>query len=53
MDKLKIDFWYGDSFKDIVSAGCFFCPGGYYRGNVYNKDGKAIGDYTETGKNKQ
>ena len=45
---LKIDFWYGNSRKDICSADCYFYPNnGYYAGNVYDKDGKAIGDYTE------
>ena len=44
---LNIDFWYGDSEKDIAAADCFFYPNsGHYAGNIYNKDGKAIGDFT-------
>lgn len=49
MENLKIDFWFNNSVKDIAGADCFFYPnGGYYAGNVYDRNGKAIGDYTET-----
>ena len=42
-----IDFWYGDSKKDIVKVDCYFYPNdGVYRGNIYNKDNKIIGDFT-------
>ena len=46
MNELKIDFWYGNSFEDIARADCYFCDGAY-RGNVYDTNGKAIGDYAE------
>lgn len=43
-----IDFWYGNTKSDIAYADCFFYPNnGYYSGNVYDKNGKPIGDYTE------
>lgn len=43
-----IDFWYGNTNNDVAYADCFFCPNsGTYAGNVYDKNGKAIGDYTE------
>lgn len=42
---MKIDYWYKDD-KEIAAADCFFYPNsGEYRGNVYNKDGRIIGDY--------
>lgn len=44
---MKIDMWYGDSAIAIAGADCFFYPNsGEYRGNIYNNNGKAIGDYT-------
>lgn len=44
---IKFDFWHGESEKDIAAADCFFYPNsGHYAGNIYNKDGKAIGDFT-------
>lgn len=47
MNELNIDFWYGNRFDDIAKVDCFFCNG-LYLGNVYDKNGKAIGDYTES-----
>lgn len=45
---MKIDFWYKDD-RQIAFVDCFFYPNdGLYRGNIYNKDGKAIGDYAES-----
>ena len=45
---MKIDYWYKED-KKAVAADCFFYPNeGKYRGNVYNKDGRMIGDYTAT-----
>ena len=42
---MKIDFWYGED--EIAYADCYFYPNeGEYRGNVYNADGRIIGDYT-------
>lgn len=44
---IKFDFWYNDTKKDIVYIDCLFYPNtGEYRGNMYNKDLKIIGDYT-------
>lgn len=41
---MKIDIWYQN--ESVSFADCFFYPNsGEYRGNLYNKDGKAIGDY--------
>lgn len=41
---LKIDKWYKD--EKIARADCFFYPNvGIYRGNLFNRDGKVIGDY--------
>lgn len=43
---MKIDFWYGNTKKDIAAVDCFFYDNDcIYRGNVYDKTGKAIGDY--------
>ena len=42
---MKIDLWYEN--EKIVFADCFFYPNcGEYRGNLYNENGKAIGDYS-------
>lgn len=42
---MKIDLWH--TGEKIEFADCFFYPeSGEYRGNLYNADGKAIGDYT-------
>ena len=44
-----IDFWYGNTREEIADVDCFFYPNvGVYRGNVYDKDGKPIGDYEES-----
>ena len=44
---LKIDKWYKD--EKIFRADCFFYPNdGTYRGNLYNLDGRIIGDYYGT-----
>ena len=44
---IKFDFWHGESEKDIAGADCYFYPNsGHYAGNIYNKDGDIIGDYT-------
>ena len=41
------DFWYGDSQKDVAFATCTFYPNnGEYRGNLFDKNGRIIGDYT-------
>ena len=42
---MNIDLWYKN--EKIASADCFFCPyDGIYRGNLYNKSGKIVGDYS-------
>ena len=41
---MKIDKWYEG--EQIAGADCFFYPNeGVYRGNVYNAEGRMIGDY--------
>ena len=41
---MTIDYWYND--HNIAYIDCFFYPSSCeYRGNIYNKGGKAIGDY--------
>ena len=42
---MNIDYWYKN--EKAVAADCFFYPNEcIYRGNLYNKDGKIIGDYS-------
>lgn len=41
---MKIDRWYQS--ERIAYADCYFYPNdGVYRGNLYNAEGKIIGDY--------
>jgi hypothetical protein len=43
---MKIDMWYGHKFeKKKFGADAFFTPGNGYSGNIYDENGKAIGDY--------
>lgn len=43
---MRIDLWYPGQ-EEVVYADCFFYPNdGEYRGNLYNADGKPIGDYS-------
>lgn len=46
----KIDYWYKDgrkARKEIAFVDCFFYPNeGLYRGNLFNSNKKAIGDFT-------
>ena len=43
---MKIDLWYPDD-RAIAGADCTFYPNdGIYRGNLYNADGRCIGDYS-------
>ena len=43
---MKIDLWYPDD-RVIAGADCTFYPNdGIYRGNLYNADGRCIGDYS-------
>lgn len=42
---MTIEKWYKG--EKIARADCFFYPEtGIYRGNLYNKSGKIIGDYS-------
>lgn len=42
-----LDFWYGDTLKDIARISCSFSDiDCVYRGNMYNKEGKMIGDFS-------
>ena len=45
---LKIDYWYKNGRENpAVYATCTFYPNeGIYRGNVFDANGKIIGDYT-------
>ena len=45
---MHINFWYWkEGETKIAAADCLFYPhDGEYRGNVYNAQGRAIGDYT-------
>ena len=44
---MKIDLWYGNKIADVAKVDCYFsdldCE---YRGNLYDKTGKIIGDYS-------
>ena len=44
---LNIDMWYGDAFEPMkYGADAYFSESDYvYRGNIYNDQGKVIGDY--------
>ena len=44
---LNIDMWYGDKFEPMMyGADAYFSGSDYvYRGNIYNDQGKVIGDY--------
>ena len=43
---MKIDFWYGNKMKDVARVDCYFndlnCS---YSGNMYDANGKPIGDW--------
>ena len=46
----KIDMWYGDEFvpKKFHADVSFYPHGSFgfsYRGNIYDDNGKAVGDY--------
>ncbi len=42
---MKIDIWYKG--EKIAAADCYFYPNsGEYRGNIYNANGRMIGDYS-------
>lgn len=42
---MKIDLWYKG--EKIARIDCYFYPdAGVYRGNLYNADGRIIGDFS-------
>jgi len=44
---MKTDFWYGNKKEDVKRVDCFFSDCDcVYRGNMYDGNGKAIGDYS-------
>lgn len=47
MQRINIDMWYGDMFEPMKygADASFNDNGGYYTGNIYNDNGKIIGDY--------
>lgn len=46
---MKFDFWYGDCKKDVARITYSFSDVDcIWRGNMYNKDGKIIGDFSTT-----
>ncbi len=43
---MTVDFWYPERGEKIAFADCTFYPNeGVYRGNLYNAEGRMIGDY--------
>ena len=46
---IKFDFWYGDSLQDVAFVSVSFYPNeGEYRGNMKDRGGDYIGDFTAT-----
>lgn len=44
---MRIDFWYGNTLKDVKRIDAFFSDVDFvYRGNMYDTNGKIIGDYS-------
>lgn len=45
---LVIDMWHGDEFNkyDYGADATFYPNEGVYRGNIYDKTGKMVGDYS-------
>ena len=42
---MKIDIWYNG--EKAAFASCYFYPNeGIYRGNLYNEQGRIIGDFS-------
>ena len=41
-----VDFWYNNTLNDVKKITVFFSDlDAVYRGNMYDKTGKCIGDY--------
>lgn len=44
---MNIDFWYGNTLEDVKRIDIFFSDVDFiYRGNMYDANGKIIGDYS-------
>lgn len=44
--QMFIDFWHGETKKDVARIDCFFYASDCtYRGNMYNKDNRIVGDF--------
>ena len=44
---MKIDLWYGDKILDVAFVSCSFSDCDcIYRGNLFDKDKRIIGDYS-------
>ena len=50
LGKTKVDMWYNHPFiKKVYFADAFFSDCDcVYRGNIYDENGKVVGDYTTT-----
>lgn len=50
MANIHIDLYHDNKYSDMVYISCFFYPNEkyQYRGNLYNRDRKPIGDYACT-----
>ena len=44
---MRIDYWSDGRKEKVARIDCFFYPNdGIYRGNLYDENGKMIGDYS-------
>jgi len=44
---IKMDLWNDNKPEEVAGASATFYPNaGEYRGNLYNRNGNIIGDYT-------
>ena len=44
---MKIDFWYNHNRRDVATLDILFYPEtATYRGNLYDRAGRMIGDYS-------
>jgi hypothetical protein len=44
---MKIDMWYGNKISEVAFIDCWFSDCDcIYRGNLYDSNQKAIGDYS-------
>lgn len=44
---MRIDYWNDGRKEKVARIDCFFYPNdGMYRGNLYDRNGKMIGDYS-------